>query len=88
MFGSNESVCGMAGNAEGALGDWTAARQHYLQAAQDSDPGLSAMYQLNYSLGAFQEGDARTAVQGARTILRRSFLGHFLFLHAMQCHLV
>ncbi|KAK9863256.1 hypothetical protein WJX84_010853 [Apatococcus fuscideae] len=59
------------GNAEGALGDWTEARQHFLTAAQDPDPGLSAMYQLNYSLGAFQEGDAQAAVQGARGILRR-----------------
>ena len=53
------------------MGDWTAARQHFLEAAQDPDQGLSAMYQLNYSLGAFQEGDATTAIQGARSILRR-----------------
>lgn len=53
------------------MGDWTEARQHFLMAAQDPDPGLSAMYQLNYSLGAFQEGDAVSAVQGARAILRR-----------------
>ncbi len=59
----------VAGNAEGALGDWDGARRHYLMAA--NDPDLSAIAAANYALASFEAGDSDGAVKSARQLLRR-----------------
>ena len=58
-----------AGNAEGAVGDWDAARRHYLMAAEDSE--LSAIASANYALASFEAGDTSGAIRSARQLLRR-----------------
>jgi tetratricopeptide (TPR) repeat protein len=57
------------GNAEGALGRWQDALQHYANAQDDADMGEIAA--ANYALAAWQLGDDARAVSAARRLLRR-----------------
>lgn len=57
------------GNAEGALGRWQDAMQHYEAAADDADVGSIAL--ANYALAAFETGKDELAIKSARTLLRR-----------------
>lgn len=57
------------GNAEGALGRWSDAMQHYKSAADDADVGTIAL--ANYALAAFETGDNDLAIKSARQLLRR-----------------
>lgn len=57
------------GNAEGALGHWPDAMQHYKAAADDADVGTIAL--ANYALAAFETGDGELAIKSARQLLRR-----------------
>lgn len=57
------------GNAEGALGRWKDAMQHYQQAADDAEIGSIAL--ANYSLAAFEMVQDDLAIRAARMLLRR-----------------
>jgi tetratricopeptide (TPR) repeat protein len=57
------------GNAEGALGRWQDAMQHYEAAADDADVGSIAL--ANYALAAFETGQDDLAIKSARSLLRR-----------------
>jgi tetratricopeptide (TPR) repeat protein len=57
------------GNAEGALGKWQMALQHYQAAATDEEIGAIAA--ANYALAAFETGADEVAVKSARQLVRR-----------------
>ena len=60
----------MAGNAEVALGELSAAQQHFQRAAED--PGLESIAYANLALVSFESGDDEAAIRAARQLLRRS----------------
>eukprot|EP00775_Hariotina_reticulata_P006291 gene6291-6527_t len=57
------------GNAEGALGKWQMALDHYQAAAIDEEVGAIAA--ANYALAAFETGADEVAVRSARQLVRR-----------------
>lgn len=59
----------VAGNAEVALGDLTAAQRHFHQAA--ADPGLESIAYANLALVTFESGQDEEAIKAARQLLRR-----------------
>jgi Flp pilus assembly protein TadD len=52
-----------------ALGDLSAAQQHFQQAAED--PGLESIAYANLALVSFESGDDEAAIRAARQLLRR-----------------
>jgi tetratricopeptide (TPR) repeat protein len=57
------------GNAEGALGKWDDAIEHYEAAAADGE--MESIARANLALAAFETGDAKRAAREARALLRR-----------------
>lgn len=68
------------GNAEGALGNWSAARLRFAEAAED--PAMESIAMANLALASWEVGDSSNAIKEARQLLRRD--GSFL---DMRCAL-